>query len=126
MRYIAPGQPIPPPPPARANSYLPPTGPLQQSPPPHVRNQEPLPSTAVNDPDNPHRALLAEWRRQHGDTWMKADTLSPAVRRLVDPKDRTPAIRQRLRLLVNKPSDGFTLEAKTEVARFYGTVWRLC
>ncbi len=55
---------------------------------------------------------MLAWRAHHGSDWVRADELAPTVRRIIDARERLPAIRQRLRLLVNKPS-GVTLEAKT-------------
>ena len=45
---------------------------------------------------------------------MKADELQLAVRRLIDDRERVPAIRQKLSQLVNTRLGGFMLEAKIE------------
>ena len=98
--YLPPGQPIPPTPPARANTYLTPTAVAQQmhAPP------DPTPQAALaagNGTDVPrHSALLNEWRRRHGREWIRADDLSATVRQMIDGKGRIPAIRQKLRQLV--------------------------
>jgi hypothetical protein len=59
-------------------------------------------------------ALFAEWRVWHGSDWMKADNLNPAVRRLIDDRERTAAIRQKLSPLVNTRLGGFMLEGRIE------------
>jgi hypothetical protein len=70
------------------------------------------PQTAAgNGTDDPHRsALLNEWRRRHGSDWVRADDLSTTVRRMIDERERLPAVRQKLpRLVVACP------ELETEV-----------
>ena len=95
--YVPPGSPPPPPPASRSNSYLLPSGSLQQTPPP---SQQPPPPRA-RDQANPHHAtLLTAWRAHHAGAWVRADALHADVRQLIDPKDRTAAIRQLLRQLV--------------------------
>ena len=59
-------------------------------------------------------ALFVKWREYHLDTWVKADDLDWHVRRLVDDKERVPAIRQKLALLADTRLDGFKLESKVE------------
>jgi hypothetical protein len=103
--YIQPGMPPAPPQPPRANSYIQPGAPLQQT----SKQQPPPPRTHVRDLDNP---LLTTWHAHHGSEWIRADALAPAVRRLVDARERAAAIRQRLRQLVNAQANGFGLEAK--------------
>jgi hypothetical protein len=103
--YIQPCQPPSPPPPTQTNSYRTPSAPQPPQPSP--------PTPLAHDQDPRRGTLFAEWRRWHGSDWVRADELTTAVRRMIDERERLPAIRQRLRLLVNKPSDGFTLEAKT-------------
>jgi hypothetical protein len=65
---------------------------------------------------DPHRvnitALFAEWRVWHGSDWVKADDLNFHVRRLIDDKERVPAIRQKLSQLASTRLGGFMLEAK--------------
>jgi hypothetical protein len=65
---------------------------------------------------DPHRvnitALFAEWRVWHGSDWTKADDLNPAVRRLIDDKERVPAIRQKLSQLASTRLGGSMLECK--------------
>ena len=101
MRYIQPGQPIPPAPLPTANSYLVPTAVAQQlSGPP-----DPTPPTpqaeAGNGPTDPHHAtLITEWRRQHGPGWVRAEALHPAVRELIDARGRVATVRQKLPRLV--------------------------
>jgi hypothetical protein len=67
---------------------------------------------------DPHRvnitALFAEWRVRHGSDWVKADDLDWHVRRLIDDKERVPAIRQKLSQLASTRLDGSMLEAKVE------------
>jgi hypothetical protein len=67
---------------------------------------------------DPHRvniaALFAEWRFRHGGDWQKADELHPAVRRMVDEKERVPAIRQKLSQMANTRLGGFRLECTVE------------
>jgi hypothetical protein len=105
--YLVPGAPTPPPPAPQANSYRPPSGSLQQA-----AQPSPQPSPQASDQETHHRALLAEWRAHHADAWVKADELNPAVRRVIDPKDRTAAIRQKLRQLASTQADGLRLEAR--------------
>ena len=122
MRYIQPGMPAPPPPPTQTNSYVQPGAPpLQSVPPPPTqpspepsRQPQPLPQgTQGNRRSKPAGTTLnvvnAEWRLRHGDGWIRADDLHPAIRQMIDPQDRAPAIRQRLRLLAAKHRE---LEAK--------------
>jgi hypothetical protein len=98
--YIQPGMPPPPAMATQSNTYIHP-------------GSQPLPSPPqAHDHEPDAGTLLSEWRAHHGD-WVRADALAPTVRRMIDARERLPAIRQRLRLLVNKPSGGFTLEAKT-------------
>jgi hypothetical protein len=59
-------------------------------------------------------ALFAEWRVWHGTDWVKADDLNYHVRRLIDDKERVPAIRQKLSHLANTRLDGFMLESRVE------------
>jgi hypothetical protein len=59
-------------------------------------------------------ALFVKWREYHLDAWVKADDLDWHVRRLVDDKERVPAIRQKLALLADTRLDGFKLESKVE------------
>jgi hypothetical protein len=111
MRYLPPGSPPTPPPAAQPNSYRQPTGTLQQAQPPSQTQPAPLPPpTPARDQDPHHASLLAEWHLRHGDTWIRADALSPTIRHVIDPKDRTAAIRQRLRQLANAHRE---LETKT-------------
>ena len=91
--YIPPGMPPLPPPAPTANAYIKPSGPLQQSQPP------PPPETSPSPQDDPHRALLTTWHAHHADAWTRADELHPAVRRLIDARERLPAIRQKIRQL---------------------------
>ena len=107
--YIQPGFQPPPPQPIRANTYVPPTGlppQMEQQPP------APLPEPPVRHQDHPPDGLFAEWHRHHGYDWLRADDLNPAVRRMIDPQDRTAAIRQKLPRLVDTLLSGFKLETK--------------
>ena len=113
--YLVPGAPTPPPPAPQANSYIQPNAPPQTS--GHQPTEPPAPLPAQPPPQardqDPHRGtLFSEWRAHHGSDWVRADELSAAVRKMIDAKDRAAAVRQRLRLLVNKAIDGVTLEAK--------------
>jgi hypothetical protein len=67
---------------------------------------------------DPHRvnitALFAEWRVWHGSDWVKADDLNFRVRRLIDDKERVPAIRQKLSQMANTRLGGSVLESKIE------------
>jgi hypothetical protein len=116
MRYIHPGSPPPPLPTPQPNAYRPPVGSLQDS----GRNQhQPAPGSEVQPPPPQacapaaHRVLLAAWRAHHGSDWVRADDLVSEVRRLIDDKDRTAAIRQKLRGLASTPIGGLMLEAKS-------------
>ena len=63
--------------------------------------------------DNPHSsALFAEWRAHHGSDWVRADALAATVRRLIDARERLPAVSQKLRQLVNTPIGGLRLESE--------------
>jgi hypothetical protein len=80
----------------------------------------PDPAKGVQDARDrdPHRvnltALFAEWRAWHASDWMKADDLHPTVRRLIDDKERVPAIRQKLSQLASTRLGGSMLESKVE------------
>jgi hypothetical protein len=64
-QYRAPGAPTPPPPAPQANSYIAPTGTLQQPQP----LSAPTPPVATPAPqDDPHRALLTQWHAHHANT----------------------------------------------------------
>jgi hypothetical protein len=120
--YLPPGQPIAPPPDTQPNSYIQPPSPQQPHMPHHPNNAQaatvsplPPPQTpptpqATHAQDNPHRAVLTEWRAHHGSDWVRADALHPAVRRMIDTRERIAAIRQRLRQVVATCPD---LEART-------------
>ena len=99
--------------------YVPPGAP---PPPPPARNPTPTSCQAARcsrlrqslrtprDPADPHRALLAAWAAHHGSDWVRADALHPAVRSMIDPKERIAAARQRLPQLVASCPE---LEART-------------
>jgi hypothetical protein len=107
--YIQPGAPAPSPPPTRANSYIQPSGLLQQS----MPSPASPPPEATPPHDDPHRStLLNEWRRQHGSDWVRADDLSATVRQMIDARGRAAAIRQKLPQLVNTRLGGFELESE--------------
>jgi hypothetical protein len=59
-------------------------------------------------------ALFTTWRVWHRDDWVKADDLNWNVRRLIDDRERVPAIRQKLAQLVNTRLGGFRLEGQIE------------
>jgi hypothetical protein len=100
--YILPGsQPLPPQA-TQCNTYIHPG-----------RSQPALPEPLLaRDQDRPHN-LFAEWRAWHGDDCTRADDLNPAVRHMIDAKERTAAIRQALPKLANTQIGGFKLEART-------------
>ena len=107
--YLLPGAPIPPPPAPQANSYRQPSGPPPQSMPSPPPPPPESPLAPARDQD-PHRGtMLTEWRRHHADTWVRADALHPAIRRMIDERQRLSAIRQKLRQLVAHTPE---LEAK--------------
>ena len=92
------------------NSYLQPSGPLPQSmPSPPQPPPEATPGLTPSR-DDPHRVLLSEWRSCHGCEWTRADDLAPTVCRMIDERQRLPAIRQRLHQLDAACSE---LETKT-------------
>ena len=97
--YITPGMPAPALPAAQPNSYLQPSGPPPQSMPPPTPPPEPTHPQA-RDQDPHCGTLISEWRCRHGSEWVRADDLAPTVCRMVDPQERTAAVRQRLRQLV--------------------------
>jgi hypothetical protein len=113
--YLVPGAPTPPPPARQTNSYIQPNALPQTS--GHQPTERPAPLPAQPPPqarhqDDPHHALLSAWRSHHGSDWVRADALHRDIRQLIDPKDRTASIRQRLRQLANAQADGFKLETK--------------
>ena len=102
--YITPGMPPPPPPATQPNTYRPPAGSPQDSSwnqlppiPPQRTDAQPQPVPPAARDQNP---LLAEWRHRHGSDWVRADELHPAIRCMIDPRERLPAVRQKLRQLV--------------------------
>lgn len=85
--------------PQPTQSYRQPAAALQQTPPMPSPETTPTPQGEPAHANDPHRALLTEWQRHHGSNWTRADALHPTVRRMIDERDRAPAIRQKLRLL---------------------------
>jgi hypothetical protein len=106
--YLTPGMPAPLPPAPGANAYLQPGAPPPQLPVAEAQTSQPIPPSEPPPADD----LLAEWRAHHGSDWVKVDDLAPSVRRLIDARERVPAIRQRLPRLVATCRDSFKLEAK--------------
>jgi hypothetical protein len=116
MRYLPPGQPVPPPPVPNANTYLTPAAVVQQTSAPASPTLTPpppaLPLVPARDEELHRGTLFDEWRVRHGSDWVRADDLDPTVRRRIDEHERLPAIRQRLRQLVRTPLGGLRLESK--------------
>ena len=63
-------------------------------------------------PADPQGAILAEWLSRHGDAWVRSDGLHPAVRQLLDPQERSAAIRQRCRKLSDMQVGGLRMESQ--------------
>jgi hypothetical protein len=114
MLYTLPGRPNLPPP---ANAYRPPgasaeTAPAQ--PPPSEPDAAPPPITpppTPPDPD-PRWSILSEWLVHHGSAWVRSDELHQQVRQLLDPQERTAAIRQRVQKLAGAEVGGLRVETQ--------------
>src|SRR5271170_1074681 len=52
-----------------------------------------------DQPTDPRWAVLSEWLIRHGSAWVRSDGLHRQVRQLLDPRERTSAIRQRVQKL---------------------------
>ena len=102
--YITPGMPPPPPPATQPNTYRPPAGSPQDSSwnraAAHPATAHRRSATACAAGGTRPNSLLAEWRHRHGSDWVRADELHPAIRCMIDPRERLPAVRQKLRQLV--------------------------
>ena len=90
--YLTPGAPPPTPPAAQPNSYLMPTAVAQQLIAPLAPSPPQTPeAAAANGPTDPrHATLISEWHAHHGDAWTRADALHPAVRCMIDARERMP------------------------------------
>jgi hypothetical protein len=106
MLYILPGKPNLPPP---ANAYRQPGATVE--PPPTVPPASVAPTPSIPGSD-PRHAVLLEWHARHGSGWVRADGLHQQVRRLLDPGERTAAIRQRVQQLVGTEVGGLRVEAR--------------
>jgi hypothetical protein len=63
-------------------------------------------------PSNEADRVLSEWRIHHGDAWVRSDALHREVRRLLDPRERAAAIRQRVQQLGGVRVGGFCVESR--------------
>jgi hypothetical protein len=96
-------------PPLPAHAYRPPNAeqPPQAFTPPTATPPQFAAVMPVDAPTaDPREAILSEWRAHHGDAWVRSDGLHPQVRQLIDPQERTAAIRQRVWKLSNMQVGG--------------------
>jgi hypothetical protein len=108
--YLPPGLPPPPLPAPQPNTYLQPSGPPPQA----MPSPTPPPPEPTPPQGDPHAStLISEWRAHHAGDWVRADDLSATVRRVIDQRERLPAVRQKLRQLVKTHLGGFTLQVRT-------------
>jgi hypothetical protein len=100
--------------PLPAHAYRPPNTeqPKQVFTPPAATAPQLAAAMPADQPADPRWAILAEWLIHHGSAWVQSDGLHRQVRQLIDPQERTAAIRQRVQKLTGVKGSGLRMESE--------------